>query len=119
MKTGELEMHIRRVVWRFGNKNEKWKYFGYQTVSYGDKPAGVYLDIVIHKTADMFKNIDLAASKGIKNNCFVDDLGTCGSGEVVRKLKGKDVNEKFATNGTLAQILSKGYPESESYYDIW
>ena len=49
MKTGELEKHVRRVVWRFGNTDQKWRYFGYKTVSYGDKPAGVYLDIVIHK----------------------------------------------------------------------
>ena len=102
IKTGELEMHIRSVVWRFGNINEKWKHFGYKTISYGDTPAGVYLDIAIYKTADMFKNIDLAASKRIENDRFVDDLATGGSGAVVRKLKGKDVNETFTTNGTLA-----------------
>ena len=38
----------------------------------------------------------------------MDSLATGGSGDVVRKLRGKDVNDTFATNGTLAQILSKG-----------
>ena len=62
MKTGELELHVRRVVWRYGKTNEDWKHFGYATVSFGDKPAGVYLEIVINKAADRFQKIDLEAN---------------------------------------------------------
>ena len=62
MKTGELEMHVRRVVWRYGKTGEKWRIFGYRTVSFGDKPVGSFLDIVINKLADMFKEIMLMTS---------------------------------------------------------
>ena len=64
MKTGELEKHIRRVVWRYGKVAEDWRYFAFQTVSFGDKPAGVFLDIVLKKVASQFSHIDpLAAEK--------------------------------------------------------
>ena len=63
MRTGELEMHIRRVVWRYGNGDAKWRHFGYRTVSFGDKPAATFLDIVINKTARRFADIDQQAAK--------------------------------------------------------
>ena len=36
MKTGELELHTRRVVWRYGKTEDDWRHFGYATVSFGD-----------------------------------------------------------------------------------
>ena len=45
--------------------------------------------------------------KKIKYDRFVDGLASRGSAAVVKRLKGEDV-DKFETNGTLAQILSKG-----------
>ena len=62
MKTGELELHVRRVVWRYGKTQEDWKHFGYATVSFGDKPAGVFLEIVINQAADKFQKIDPQAA---------------------------------------------------------
>ena len=63
MKTGEVELHTRRVVWRYGRSDENWRHFGYATVSFGDKPAGVYLDIVINQAADPFHFIDPEAAE--------------------------------------------------------
>ena len=65
MRTGELERHVRRVVWRYGKSEEEWKHFGYNTVSFGDKPAGVFLDIVINETAERFKDIDPVVARMI------------------------------------------------------
>ena len=107
MKTGELEKHVRRVVWRYANTWSKWRHFAYQTVAFGDKPAGVYLDIVINKTANLFKNIDPEAAEKIKTDRYVDDLATGGCSSVVERMEG-DSNLKFETNGTLFQILSNG-----------
>ena len=66
MQTRELEMHVRRVVWRYGKTDNEWKHFAYKTVTFGDNPAGVFLDIVINKTAEKFKDIDLQAAIKIK-----------------------------------------------------
>ena len=109
MKTGELETHVRRVVWRFGRKNEKWRCFGFQTVTFGDKPAGVYLHIVIMKTVEMFGSIDPVAANKIKDDRYVDDLATGGTALKVARMKGVESQEnKFECDGTLAQILSQG-----------
>ena len=87
MRTGELEMHIRRVVWRFGKKGDKWRHFGYRTVSFGDKPAGVYLDIVVTRTADLSSDIDPIAAEKIKTDRYVDDLATGGTPEEIAKIR--------------------------------
>ena len=110
MKTGEVELHTRRVVWRYGRSDENWRHFGYATVSFGDKPAGVYLDIVINQAADRFHFIDPEAAEKIKNDRYVDDIATGGSPSQVKKMAGKRQNSqsKFETNGTLPAILSKG-----------
>ena len=110
MKTGELEKHVRRVVWRFGDTSKEWRYFAFQTVSFGDKPAGVYLDIVINKTADHFRKIDPEAALKIKNDRYVDDLLTGGSPELVNRLRGGNTNpsDKFETDGTVAEMLQNG-----------
>lgn len=110
IETGELEKHLRRVVWRFGKLTEDWSYFGFNTVSFGDKPAGVYLDIVINKSAKKFKAIDPPAAQKIMTDRYVDDLPTGGSPEEVKRMAGErsDPNDKFQTDGTLAQLLSDG-----------
>ena len=110
MKTGELELHVRRVVWRYGKTQEDWKHFGYATVSFGDKPAGVFLEIVINQAADKFQKIDPQAANKIKNDRYVDDITTGGTPSEVDKMAGKRSNteNKFKTDGTLPAILSKG-----------
>ena len=110
MKTGELEMHVRRVVWRYGKTDEKWRIFGYTTVSFGDKPAGAFLDIVINKVASKFKDIDPRTARKIIDDRYVDDIVTGGSPDEVQKMMGSCVSSdnKFETNGTLSQILSNG-----------
>ena len=108
IETGELEKHLRRVVWRFGNADEDWRYFGYNTISFGDKPAGVFLDIVINKAAEKFEAIDPLAAKKIKTDRYVDDFPTGGSPSEVKKMAGErtDPNDKFKTDGTLARLFS-------------
>ena len=107
MKTGEVEKHLRRVVWRFGDTSAAWRQFAFQTVSFGDKPAGVYLDIVVNKTADLFQEIDPEAAKKIKKDRYVDDLATGGSSTSVQRFKGNELDD-YKTDGTVSQILGRG-----------
>ena len=112
MRTGELERHVRRVVWRHGMSDEEWDHYGFNTVSFGDKPAGVLLDIVINETAEKSKDVDPIASQKIVNDRYVDDIATGGSPSEVKQMAGELINSSdsnnFQTNGTLSQILSKG-----------
>ena len=69
MRTGDLEMHIRHVTWCYGNTDQKWRHCGFHTVSFDDKPAGVFLDIVLLKVAVMFKHIDPLAAGKLRSLC--------------------------------------------------
>ena len=103
IKTGELEMHIKRVVWRFGKTNEPWRYYRYKTVTFGDRPAGVYLNIVINKTAELFGSVDQMAVAKIKNDRYVDDPPLVDLWRKFR-FKGNDINDCFESDGTMSQI---------------
>ena len=49
-------------------------------MSFGDKPAGVFLDIVLRKVAVMFKHIDPSAAEKLNRDRYVDDVATGGRG---------------------------------------
>ena len=51
LRTGKIEKkHVRSVVWRYGCQGAPWKAFGVRTVSFGDCPAAVLLEIALKKT---------------------------------------------------------------------
>ena len=41
--TGELERHVRRIVWRWGDNKSDWDIYGYNVVTFGDQIAGLVL----------------------------------------------------------------------------
>jgi len=108
LKTGELEKHVRRVCWRYGSSAEKWHTYGFNTVSFGDRPAASFLEIAIRRTAEMNRSIDPLASTRIKEDRYVDDLSTGGSPMEVARFMGSETEEQFQHNGTIPKILSKG-----------
>ena len=34
--TGQVERHVRRIVWRFGDLDADWQVFGYDVVTFWD-----------------------------------------------------------------------------------
>ena len=106
LRTGEVEKHVRRVCWRYGNLDNQWKVFGFRTVSFGDRPAAAFLEIAIRRTAEMHKAIDPVASQRIQNDRYVDDLSTGGSPDEVHRFVG-DEHEDFQCNGTIPSILAQ------------
>ena len=44
----------------------------------GDKPSGVFLDIIIKRVARMHRDINPEASRKIADDCYVDNITTCG-----------------------------------------
>jgi hypothetical protein len=107
LRTGEVEKHLRRVVWRYGDEKSSWTVFAFQTVSFGDKPAAALLEIAIRKVALLNEDIDPAAASRIVNDRYVDDLTSGGTSEEVSRFIGQE-HEDFQCDGTLPTIMSKG-----------
>jgi len=71
--TGEIERHVRRITWRWGDSSANWQIFGYNVVTFGDQAAGLALELVKRLAADLGQNIDAEASHQIRNKTYVDD----------------------------------------------
>ena len=102
-------------MWRYGNLDQEWRHFGFATVSFGDKPAGVYLDIVINQAADRFHHIDPVAAVKIKKDRYVEVcIVSGGSMSEVERMAGNrgDPESKFKTDGTLTALLYIKVPYS-------
>ena len=104
--TGEVEKHVRRVVWRYGKRDEKWRIFAFRTVSFGDRPAGVILEVAIKKTAELFWTIDPEAAHKILNDRYVDDFASGGSASKVSRFIGNCTSDLHC-DGTLS-IMNLG-----------
>ena len=107
LRTGELEKHIRRVVWRYGVQEDDWRVFAFQTVSFGDRPASVLLEIAIKQTAQRFGTLDPEAAHKITNDRYVDDFASGGTVQQVERFVGKDLGN-MQHDGTMPTILSQG-----------
>ena len=90
MLTGELEFHVRRVIWRYGDASKKLRVFGFKTASMGDRPAACLLEIVAKLTVELFGHLDPVAGERILRDRYVDDVSTGGSNEEVKRFVGKE-----------------------------
>merc|ERR1712215_174512 len=105
LKTGMLEKHLRRVVWRHGKKDAEWRVYAFVVVAFGDKIATVLFQIAIRLTSELYKEIDLVASHKLLNDMFVDDLVSAGElAEVLRFMGNKDM-DTGRRNRTMTQIM--------------
>ena len=107
IRTGELEKHIRRICWRYGDTTKKWRIFGFQTLSFGDRPAASFLEIAIRRIAHMNQAIDPLAAVRIRDDRYVDDLATGGTPAEVARFMGNE-DDDLLCDGTIPLILSKG-----------
>ena len=108
MFTGLTEKHVRRMVWRYGDKRAKWKVFGYTVVSFGDTPAAALLEICLKLIIMRFYVIDPIAAERLMRDMFVDDVTSGGDVEQVMRFKGNEDPETLACDGTMPQILDGG-----------
>ena len=103
LRTGEVEKHVRRVVWRDGDSQKQWRVFAFCVVSFGDKCAAAILEVAIKRTAQMNKDIDPDAALKIESDRYVDDIASGGTVDQVTRFVGDD-----ATEGTVPKILARG-----------
>ena len=102
-----LELLLRQVVRRHGDKMKDWNISKLQITVFGDRQAAVLLQVVIRMTCGIYKSIDIRAAEKIQNDLFVDDLVTRGELDEVHRLMGNMNDENFKCSGTMTQIMEK------------
>ena len=105
--TGEVEKHVRRIVWRYGKTGTKWRIFAFLTVGMGDRPAACLMEIAVKMTVLIFGHIDLVAAWRLNRDRFVDDIATGGTQAEVERFKGVENVETMTCDGTVSQIMGK------------
>ena len=113
MRTGLVEKHIRRFVWRF-SEEEDWQDFGIDRVHFGDVSAACQLEVAKRMISDLGRDIDEQAADIIINDMYVDDGVTGGEEADVARMVGKK-DEDGNYDGTLSKILAKGNFVAKEY----
>ena len=72
--TGELEGHVRRLLWREYQTNRAPDVYVFQTVTFGDRPAGCIVMSALRRTAEMFRCISERAASIIIEDSYMDDV---------------------------------------------
>ena len=108
LKTGMLEKHLRRVVWRHGKKGAVWRVYAFIVVAFGDRIVAVLLQIAIRITSEVYKDVDLVASNKLLSDMFVDDLTSGGELREVLRFMGNRNEVTGKRDGTMVQIMEKG-----------
>jgi len=101
--TGDLEKHLRRIVWRWCDTTAEWQILAYNIVTFGDQKAGLVLELVKRLAAELGQGIYPEASRQILFKTYVDDGAGGGTREQVDRFRGKMVNGEY--DGTIPQIL--------------
>ena len=76
VRTGELEGHLRRFLWRDCQQDRDPDIFCFDTVTFGDRPAGCIAVSALRATADMFSCEYEQAAEVIKNDTYMDDVAS-------------------------------------------
>ena len=83
--TGEVERHVRRIVWRWCDPTAEWEIFAYNVVTFGDQIAGLILELVKRLAAQLGQGIDAEASHQIRFKTYVDDGAGGGTRDQVNR----------------------------------
>jgi hypothetical protein len=54
VEADEAAQHVKRILWRFGDKSKDPTIFVTTRVNYGDRPAGCIAIAAVRETADRF-----------------------------------------------------------------
>ena len=104
IQTGEIEKHVRRLVWRWGDVDGSWDILAYNVVTFGDQIAGLILELVKRLAAELGRSIDPEACHQIREKTYVDDGAGGGTRDQVERFRGKCIDGVY--DGTLPRILS-------------
>ena len=108
--TTDKELHLRRLVRRWGDDQDDWLTFGLTQMHFGDRCAMCNLEVAKAKVADLGQDINPEAVAMIKMT-YVDDGAGGGSKETFDRLIGEETSDKegnLSYSGTVAQIFALG-----------
>ena len=99
VRTGTMEANLRRLLWRDCNQKRPPDIYSFQTVTFGDRPAGCIVVSALRETASMFADVSERAAYVLQNDSYMDDVL---SGEDNMELAKKLVTnvEKIAEKGS-------------------
>jgi hypothetical protein len=106
--------HVRRILWRFGDKTKEPTIFVTMRVNYGDRPAGCIAIAAVWETADRFGKGRETAAWFLKNRTYVDDAtGGANSTEAARRVS-QDMEDILENGGfRFKETVMSGDPLGE------
>ena len=99
------DMHLRRFVWR-ESVSDQWQDYAYTRATFGDKAAGLMLEVAKKKAAEAGQELDSMAAEQLQDKVYVDDGVAGGSKEDVSRMMGQEL-EDGSYSGTLPTMLGK------------
>merc|ERR1711867_169601 len=106
IKTGDLELHLRRILYR-PSTSEEFLTYGFTCVTFGDDPAAAALELAKRRAARDATEIDELAARQLVCATYVDDAGGGGTPEEVARMRGERL-ETGEYTGTLPRVLAMG-----------
>ncbi len=102
----EAAQHVRRILWRFGDKTKEPTIFVTMRVNYGDRPAGCIAIAAVRETAARFGKGKETAAWFLRNRTYVDDAtGGASSMEAARRVS-QDMRTFWRMDGSALRKLS-------------
>jgi hypothetical protein len=99
VEADEAAQHVRRILWRFGDKSKEPTIFVTTRGNYGDRPAGCIAIAAVWETADRFGKGRETAAWFLKNRTYVDDAtGGASSAEKARQVS-QDMEDILENGG--------------------
>jgi hypothetical protein len=99
VEADEAAQHVRRIMWRFGDKSKDPTIFVTTRVNYGDRPAGCIAIAAVRETADRLGAGRETAAWFLKNRTYVDDAtGGASSMEEAKKVS-QDMEDILENGG--------------------
>ncbi len=99
MEADEAAQHVRRILWRFGDRAKEPTIFLTTRVNFGDRPAGCIAIAAVQETATRFGKGKETAAWFLKNRTYVDDAtGAASSTEAARRVS-QDMEDILENGG--------------------
>ena len=109
VETGDVEAHVRRLLWRSYEIERAPDVYVFQTVTFGDKPAGCIVMSALRATAELFRSVSNEAADTIIRDSYMDDI-----------VSGSSTREEAATAiECIEEIAKKGGFNFKRFTTSW
>ena len=109
LRTGELEMHLRRVIYRCKSSDE-WKAYGFLYVSFSDVAPQAILECCLKRLAKTYKEDDLIAALMVEIDRFVDDLPSGSDFKEIIEAERRDPRQLANHRVTCSTVCQRRLP---------